>query len=67
MGAYDKNSVSLHSKSNSVFEGFCMVGACTPAKQGRFSAYPKTPIPCGLATPKFAKKVMNWRSSFYIF
>lgn len=44
-------------KSNSVFEGFCMVGACTPAKQGRFAAFPKTPIPCGLATPKFAKKI----------
>eukprot|EP00112_Aurelia_sp_Birch-Aquarium-sp1_P024229 Seg756.3 transcript_id=Seg756.3/GoldUCD/mRNA.D3Y31 product="Maternal embryonic leucine zipper kinase" protein_id=Seg756.3/GoldUCD/D3Y31 len=44
-------------KSTSVFEGFCMVGMCTPARQNKYSTVAKTPIPIGLATPKFAKKL----------
>ncbi|XP_065058731.1 maternal embryonic leucine zipper kinase-like isoform X2 [Rhopilema esculentum] len=44
-------------KSSSVFEGFCMVGVCTPARHRKFSIIPKTPLSAGLATPKFAKKL----------
>eukprot|EP00794_Sanderia_malayensis_P007224 gene7224-8032_t len=46
-------------KSSSVFEGFCMLGVCTPARHNptTTAATQKTPIPIGLATPRFAKKL----------